>query len=180
MEQTNFSYWVIIDGTRLGPMEKDAIRNLNIGPNTPIWRSGFADWKTASNVPELADILIEKLPDVPPQTVNCNIATPYYQQPQPYYTLPLQQQQHQIQQPDLRQNQPMPSTYLAWSIITMLICCIPTGIVALIYSCKVSSRWATGDFDGARKASETAAMWIIVSVVLGLIIIPFQILFALI
>ena len=72
----------------------------------------------------------------------------------------------------------MPPTYLAWSIVAMLLCCLVPGIVALIYSTKVSSRFSMGDYAGAKAASENAAMWIIVTVVCGIIAVPFQILLA--
>ncbi|PWA99956.1 CD225/dispanin family protein, partial [Paramuribaculum intestinale] len=70
---------------------------------------------------------------------------------------------------------PMPPTYLAWSIVAMLVCCVVTGIVALIYSTKVSSRYYAGDYEGARKASENTAIWLAVTIVCGLIAIPFQV-----
>ena len=72
------------------------------------------------------------------------------------------------------EKQPMPPTYLAWSIVVMLLCCLIPGIVALIYSTKVSSAFSSGDYEGARSASNTAAMWVIISVVCGLVWIPFQ------
>lgn len=73
------------------------------------------------------------------------------------------------------QQPPMPPTYLAWSIVAMLVCCVVTGIVALIYSTKVSSRYYAGDYEGARKASENTAIWLAVTIVCGLIAIPFQV-----
>lgn len=63
----------------------------------------------------------------------------------------------------------MPPTYLVWSVIMTILCCTIPGIVAIIYSAKVSSRFYEGDFDGARRASERAEIWIIVSFVLGVI-----------
>jgi len=62
-----------------------------------------------------------------------------------------------------------PSTYLAWSIVMTLLCCLPAGIVAIIFSCRVSSKWAAGDVEAAKQASERAQLWIILSFILGLI-----------
>ena len=75
--------------------------------------------------------------------------------------------------------EPMPSTYLIWSILSTVFCCFIPGIVAIIFSSQVSSKYYGGDIEGARKASRTAQIWIIVSVVLGILAatlyVPFMI-----
>lgn len=65
--------------------------------------------------------------------------------------------------------EPMPSTWLVWSIVTTILCCFIPGIVAIIYSSKVSSKYFAGDIEGAKRASRNAEIWIIVSFVLGVI-----------
>lgn len=64
---------------------------------------------------------------------------------------------------------PMPSTWLIWSILVTVFCCFIPGIVAIIFSSQVSSRYYAGDYEGARRASRAAEIWIIVSFVLGVI-----------
>ncbi len=66
-------------------------------------------------------------------------------------------------------NEPMPKTYLVWSVITTILCCFIPGIVAIINSTKVSSKYFQGDIEGARRASRNAEIWIIISFVLGVI-----------
>lgn len=63
----------------------------------------------------------------------------------------------------------MPPTYLAWSVVMTVLCCLPTGIAAIIFSSQVSSKFYAGDMKGAMKASERAQIWIIVSFVLGIL-----------
>ena len=65
--------------------------------------------------------------------------------------------------------EPMPDTYLAWSVVATVLCCLIPGVVAIIYSTQVSSKYYARDYEGARKASERAQYWIIASVVLGVI-----------
>ena len=65
--------------------------------------------------------------------------------------------------------EPMPSTYLIWSILSTIFCCIIPGIIAIIFSSQVSNRYYSGDIEGAKKASRLAEIWIIVSVVLGVV-----------
>ncbi len=63
----------------------------------------------------------------------------------------------------------MPPTYLVWSVIMTILCCTIPGIVAIIYSSKVSSRFYEGDIEAANRASHNAEIWIIVSFVLGVL-----------
>lgn len=172
----NTKYWAIINGVRLGPMSLDELVRLAPENATPVWRQGLADWCAASSLPELAGCISTAVPPVPhiPHVPQPPVTPPAYQ---PH--IPQVSAAPMPAAPDPDKVQPMPPTYLAWSIITMLLCCLVPGIVALIYSTKVSSRFNTGDIEGARKASENAAIWIIVTVVCGLIAIPFQFVLAL-
>ncbi|KAJ1132449.1 hypothetical protein NDU88_010760 [Pleurodeles waltl] len=46
--------------------------------------------------------------------------------------------------------------YLGYSIFNLICCCLPLGIVALIYSLKTQDCNARGDLLGARQNSQTA------------------------
>lgn len=63
----------------------------------------------------------------------------------------------------------MPPTYLVWSVIMTILCCTIPGIVAIIFSAKVSSKFYQGDIEGSRRASQNAEIWIIISFVLGVL-----------
>ena len=49
--------------------------------------------------------------------------------------------------------------YLVTSIIVTLCCCLPFGIVAIVYAASVNAKVAAGDIQGAKAASGTALMW---------------------
>lgn len=61
--------------------------------------------------------------------------------------------------------------YLVWAILVTLFCCVPSGIVSIVYSAQVNSKLAAGDIAGAERASKTARTWIIVSVSVGLVVV---------
>ncbi len=63
----------------------------------------------------------------------------------------------------------MPPTYLVWSVLMTIFCCTIPGIVAIIFSAQVSSKFYQGDIEGSRRASRNAEIWIIISFVLGVI-----------
>ena len=52
-----------------------------------------------------------------------------------------------------------PASYLALSIIVTLYCCIPFGIVSIVYASKVDSCWNNGLEDEARENSRKARNW---------------------
>lgn len=64
---------------------------------------------------------------------------------------------------------PMPATYLLWAVLALVFCCTIPAIVAIIYATKVSSRYYSGDYEGAEKASKNAELWIIIAFSLGIL-----------
>lgn len=59
--------------------------------------------------------------------------------------------------------------YLWQSIVVTVLCCLPLGIPAIVYATKVNNALMQGDIDGAKKASESAKMWCIISLVCGIV-----------
>jgi hypothetical protein len=56
------------------------------------------------------------------------------------------------------------------SIIVTLCCCLIGGIIAIVNASQVNSKWAAGDYAGARKASEQAKLWCIISAGVGVVV----------
>lgn len=63
-----------------------------------------------------------------------------------------------------------PPNYLVWAILSTILCCVPAGIVSIVFATKVNSKWQAGDQAGALKASNNAKTWAIVAAVLGVIV----------
>jgi predicted secreted protein len=62
-------------------------------------------------------------------------------------------------------NQPVNiPNYLVQSILATLFCCLPFGIVAIVFAAQVNSKVQAGDIQGAMQASKQAKMWCWVSV----------------
>ncbi|PKQ44124.1 CD225/dispanin family protein [Confluentibacter flavum] len=66
---------------------------------------------------------------------------------------------------------PRPNSYLALAIITTIVCCLPTGIVSIIYSTKVNGLYEDGKYEEALKASKNAKTWGLISIGITLIVI---------
>ena len=76
-------------------------------------------------------------------------------------------------QPVAAQNVP---NYLVPAILVTILCCLPFGIVALIYASQVNGKVATGNVYGAMEDSRKAKTWVIVSLATG--ILPMILIFA--
>src|SRR3954470_10856617 len=61
------------------------------------------------------------------------------------------------------------STYLIQSILVTLCCCLPFGIVAIVYAAQVSTKLAAGDLAGAQDSANKAKFWCWLGFGLGLL-----------
>ncbi|KUH81611.1 hypothetical protein AU186_17095 [Mycobacterium sp. GA-1999] len=58
-----------------------------------------------------------------------------------------------------------------WGILVTVLCCLPFGIVSIVYASKVSGLWAQGQYAEAQKASDDAKKWAIWGAIAGVIVI---------
>jgi len=100
---------------------------------------------------------------------------PWGQPGQPQWGQPGQQPGQQWQAPPYGQQQ-IPN-YLPWAIVTTVLCCMPFGIVSIVYAAQVNSKQAAGDIAGAMDASKKARTWAIVAAAVGGVIILGYVLF---
>ena len=72
---------------------------------------------------------------------------------------------------------PPPPNYLVWAILSTVLCFLPLGVVSIVFSTQVNSKWAMGDWAGAQEASKKAknfAIWSAIAwVVLGVLAMIF-------
>ncbi len=60
--------------------------------------------------------------------------------------------------------------YLVQSILVTLCCCIPFGIVAIVYAAQVNTKLASNDFVGAQNSSAQAKKWCWIGFGVGLVL----------
>lgn len=61
-----------------------------------------------------------------------------------------------------------PNNHLVPAILTTVFCCLPFGIVSIVKAAQVNNLWQSGQYDAARKASEDAKKWWMVSMFVSL------------
>lgn len=154
-------YYIIRNEQQAGPYTLEELAEMGITPDTIVWTEGMTDWAPARQVSELAS-LFTTTAQTPP-----SYSAPSYGAPQ-YHSAPQYNRPPQYSRPT--EQPPMPPTYLAWSIAVTILCCLVGGIVAIVYSSQVSSRYIAGDYEGAEYASRQARIWIIVSACVGLLV----------
>lgn len=60
--------------------------------------------------------------------------------------------------------------YLWQSIAITVCCCLPFGIVAIVYAAQVKSKVSIGDIPGAQEASNKAKMWCWIGFGIGILV----------
>ena len=60
--------------------------------------------------------------------------------------------------------------HLVWAILATLFCCLPAGIVAIVYAAQVNGKLDAGDIAGARAASANAKTWSWISFGVGIVV----------
>jgi hypothetical protein len=71
----------------------------------------------------------------------------------------LEWQKYFVNKPPTTDIRIKPDNWLVWSILSTIFCCLPFGIVSIIYAAKVNSLWRSGDKNGAITAADNAKKW---------------------
>ena len=196
-------YWVNIDGIQSGPISRDELANIDFNPEvTYVWHEELDDWQRIDRLSEFADIVAAKqkaAAEHSGQSENSESAESSEHSeesehsessvtPPPVPQPPVPQPpelQHAMPQPPLPQP-PMPQppvapeaeapTNLVWAVIATVMCCQITGVIAIVYGAMTSSANSAGNYEKARRYSDIAQIWVMVSIVLGLIYMPIALL----
>lgn len=185
-------YWVNIDGIQSGPISRDELANIDFNSEvTYVWHEELDDWHRIDRLSEFADIVAAKQkaaaesaeesghsessenseqsesPVTPPPVT----PPPVPQPPMPQPPMP----QPPMPQPPVAPEAEAP-TNLVWAVIATVMCCQITGVIAIVYGAMTSSANSAGNYEKARRYSDIAQIWVMVSIVLGLIYMPIALL----
>lgn len=67
--------------------------------------------------------------------------------------------------------------HLVWAILTTLFCCLPMGIVSIVYAAQVDGKRAAGDIAGALETSRKAKFWAVLSAAVAIVPLTLYLLF---
>lgn len=137
-----------------GPCSVEELRRIGIRPDTKVWTATMADWTNAGEVPELVDLFVATPPPVTSSAVP------------PVETPVAEKQAASVSSATAPAK---PDSWLAWSIITALLCCLPLSIPAIIYASKVDGLWHEQRYDEAIRAAKSAKQWTLASVITAVV-----------
>lgn len=143
------------NGMQLGPVTQEELsekaKSGEVSSSDLVWKEGLPDWIPLGQVPEFQSLGIR--PAVPPQIPQAGLGTIPIQQPAPVA-------------PSSYVGQTVPN-YLWQSIVVTVLCCMPFGVVAIVFAAKVDGLVARGDIAGAMSASASAKTWTTVGAIVG-------------
>lgn len=136
------------NGTQLGPVTEQELsekaKNGEVSSSDLVWKEGMPDWTPLGQVQEFSGT-VSQLPA--PMTGNIPMPQlPAYSPSQAHPAVP---------------------NYLWQSIVATVLCCIPFGVVAIVFAAKVDGLLARGDIAGAEAASKSAKTWLVAAIATG-------------
>lgn len=140
--------WFYCDGNaQKGPVDDTTFRALvangTIRPDTLVWHDGMPSWQPLSTAaPGLAP---GSVPPPPPSVPATTVAPA---SPLPPGTVP---------------------NHLVGAILVTVCCCMPLGVVSILYAAKVNGLLAAGKLRDAQDASKNASIWMWVAFGLGIV-----------
>jgi hypothetical protein len=156
-----------------GPVEANQLVALGVNANTLVWTEGMAQWTPAGQVQELASFFAPAAQPAPPPTPSYaaqQVAPQPAQQPAqqaaPQSVVYVQTNPSGTSQPAM----PKPGSNMILAVLTTVCCCLPLGIVGIVYASKVDGLYFAGDYAGALAAAKSARTWSVIGIVASLVI----------
>ena len=141
-------YFLDSSNTQHGPVDESQLIANGVTAATMVWCVGMNDWKPAGEVADLTYIFR------PMAQNGYNPNAGYYSAPQqPGGNVPIYP----------------PSSNLVWAILSTVLCCLPLGVVSIVYASQVDSEWSRGNYQEAYRKSRLARNWAIASLCTGLV-----------
>ncbi len=137
-------YYFYLDSsnTQRGPLSLLHLKECDIAPETQIWFEGQAEWVCAYTLEELSDYFAQKAE----QNSQTPPPPPHNPEPKVNYI-----------------NISNPRALIIESILVTLFCCLPGGIVSLIYALRIEDLWQAKRYQEALQAAKSSKMWLIIS-----------------
>ncbi|MCH5239923.1 MAG: CD225/dispanin family protein [Muribaculaceae bacterium] len=181
-------YYAMLDGERKGPFSLEELPGAGVRPSTYIWCKGMPDWQKAEENADVCRLFRNHLYDIMhpgangdnlPQSVEDDrwkVAkdTPHEGPYPSRFDHYLQQTGNDplptLEDIDARKDKSVPPvSMIGYAWLVTFFCCIPTGIVALVYAYKSRRAWNEGKNTESHEYCRSAKMWTGISLFLGLI-----------
>lgn len=189
-------YYITPENEQRGPVEAAMLASCGVDSNTMVWTEGMANWQPAGELPELAFFILSA--STPPPFNTSQSQQPFGTSQQAYgasqaYDASQSQQannpsggfdnagtnQGYTTAGNVFTNTPggvppiKPDNNLVWAILSTICCCLPLGIVSIVYASRVNTYYYSGNYAGAQEAAENAKNWAIYSCIAAVVVNAF-------
>ncbi len=144
------SYFYSDGVNSFGPFSLEQLQEKSINRDTLIWYQELGDWKKAETLPELEGYF----KTVPPPLSKATTPPAY-----------------NARANNDSSNKMPPKTWLLESVLATVLCCLPFGIVGIVYASRVETYFYKGEYLAALEASDNAKTWTLISICLGVIMV---------
>lgn len=151
-------YFLTPQNEQKGPVNGSQLAAYGVNANTMVWTEGMAQWAPAGSIAELASVIAPAAAPVPPPA-----SAP---QPQPQSVVYVQTNSAGTSQPSM----PKPDNHMLMAVLTTVFCCLPLGVVGIVYASKVDGLYYAGDYAGATNAANSARRWSLIGIVGSIVI----------
>ena len=182
-------YYAQIDGEQKGPFTLEELPGAGVRPSTYIWTKGMPDWQKAEDNAEVCRLFRNHLYDMmhpgasalPSEGVEGEMDDRWkVKKDEPKGPLPSKfdrflEQAGEDPLPTLEEIEKQedksvpPVSMIGYAWLVTIFCCLPTGIVALVFAYKSRNAWHNHQNDISHELNRKAKMWTGVSFFLGLI-----------
>lgn len=155
------------NGQQAGPVSQEQLaelfRNGTVKPFDLVWNETMTEWTPIGKVADFASYAPAPAPAAPPAAATPPASSSPASSAAPYAAA--------AAAPNLAPSgMAEPPTYLWQAIVVTVLCCIPLGIPAIIFSTKVKPAFLAGDHAAAAEASKKAKMWCLIALIVGLVV----------
>jgi len=149
-------YYLTPQNEQKGPVDASQLSAYGVNANTMVWTQGMPQWVPAGQVPELKPYFPASTP--PPSYAASQQA--------PQSVVYVQTNSAGTSQPSM----PKPGNNMVMAVLTTVFCCLPLGIVGIIYASKVDNLYYAGDYAGAVAAAKSARTWCLIGAIGSIVI----------
>ena len=159
-----FYYYIDSDGVTLGPVDIEYFKEFNINGNSWVWYEGLPQWVNASTISEIQNYTKDNLP----VSFSTSTRKDVVDITKENYNTPNKEVISDEEIEELHST--APKTWLLESILITVLCCMPFGIVGIIYGSRVGSYWSQGLYAESLEASNKAGFWVRLAVMVTVIL----------
>lgn len=155
-------YFIDSDGITQGPVTLNHFKENHINGHSWVWHEGLPQWVEAHTVPSLRSYMRSDLP-ISFSTKKGIVDFGKERIKTPNAAILTQSEMDQLRSR-------IPKSWLIESILVTVFCCVPFGIVGIVYASRVATYWRKGFFAESLGAAKVAAFWVKLSVSITILI----------